>query len=132
MEKRFFFHRIELERADITMRHEERSVSIESHTANPIESIQDDAAVTASKTTQLAVIQSLVQLAFSRKGLKYRFQCGRCWAHKICLPNAERINSIPNCAVLFCTSRIGLISVISKETIFFVSAIISIARCASR
>src|SRR5215475_6132579 len=132
MEERFLFDRIELKGANIAMGHEQLASTIESDAADAVEPVEDDAAVSASKASQLAVFEALVQVAFDCVGFKNILECRRSGSHKICFPNAERINSIPKCAVLFCTSRIGLISVISNETIFLVSAIISIARCASR
>src|SRR5262249_50617466 len=132
MKERFLFYWIELQCANITMRHEQRSSAIESNTADPIKTVEYDTAMPASEASHLAVFQTLVQFALCGKGLEYVLECRRFRGHRICLPNAERISSIPKCAVLLCTSRMGLISVISNETIFFVSAIISIARCASR
>src|SRR5262249_21660889 len=132
MEKRFLLDWIELKSAHVTMRHQELSVSIESDTANSVESVEDKTTMPACEATQPAVFQTLVKFALSGEGLQDCLEGRRCSAHRICFPNAERINSIPKCAVLFCTSRMGLISVISNETIFLVSAIISIARCASR
>src|SRR5438874_11805883 len=52
--------------------------------------------------------------------------------YSIFCPRAERTNSTPSNAVRLCSSRIGLISTTSIEAIDSVSAIISMARCASR
>jgi len=54
------------------------------------------------------------------------------FTHYIFLPNPESTSSTPNNAVRLCSSMTGLISTISRETIASLSAIISIARCASR
>ena len=51
---------------------------------------------------------------------------------RIFLPRPERTSSTPSSAVVLCRSITGLISTSSKETIAWLSAIISIARCASR
>ena len=110
------------------MRNVERAAPIESNAAVTIETIEDHASMAAGETTQPIIFELLVELAFFGVGLENVLQCGSFGRHKICLPNAERINSVPNWAVLLWTSRIGLISVISKETNFFVSAINSIAR----
>src|SRR5262245_102846 len=110
MEKRFLLDGIQLKGADVAMRHEELSVSIKSDTANSVESVEDNAAMPAREASQLAVFQALVQFAFSGKRLEDCLEGRRCRAHRICFPNADRINSIPNCAVLLCTSRMGLIS----------------------
>jgi hypothetical protein len=51
---------------------------------------------------------------------------------RIFLPRPERTSSTPSNAVRLCSSMMGLISTISMETIASLSAIISMARCASR
>src|ERR1700676_154297 len=52
--------------------------------------------------------------------------------YRIFLPRPERTSSTPSNAVRLCSSMMGLISTISMETMASLSAIISIARCASR
>jgi hypothetical protein len=52
--------------------------------------------------------------------------------HRIFLPRPERTSSTPSSAVVLCSSITGLISTTSREAMASVSAIISIARCASR
>src|SRR5215510_10212183 len=50
-------------------------------------------------------------------------------SHKIFFPNADRISCTPSSAVRFDSSRTGLTSVSSNESILPESAIFSIARC---
>src|SRR5215510_4139784 len=100
MEERFLLDGIELKSADVAMRDEKLSVSIKSDTANSVESVENNAAMPAREASQLAVFQALIQFALSGKGLEDCLEGRGCRAHRICFPNAERINSIPNCAVL--------------------------------
>ena len=53
-------------------------------------------------------------------------------SYRIFWPKPERTSSTPRSAVRLCSSRMGLISTTSSETIASESAIISIARWASR
>src|SRR5215510_4482596 len=132
MEEWFLFHGIQLQRADVTVGDQQTSSTIESHPAYAIQTVEDDTTMPACEAAHAAIFQLFVKLALLGVSFQDPFK-GRCFStHKICLPKADKINSIPKCAVLLWISRMGLISVISKEAIFFVSAIISMARCASR
>ena len=83
--------------------------------------------------------QNRIQLNLMRLwGEKAVLLCGNCIpnelreGYRIFWPRAERTSSTPSSAVLLCSSRMGLISTTSMETMDSLSAIISIARCASR
>jgi len=52
--------------------------------------------------------------------------------YRIFCPSPDSTSSTPRSAVRLCSSKIGLISTTSSETMASESAIISIARCASR
>src|SRR5215831_3329899 len=117
------------------MRNQKFAATIKTDTTDAVEPVEDDTAVPARDAADTTVFQPFVEFAFRRERLQNFFKRGgfRCTCcHKICFPNADKINSVPKWAVLLCSSRIGLISVISNDAIFRVSATISIARWASR
>ena len=61
-----------------------------------------------------------------------RVDWSRCTAYRIFWPRAERTSSTPSRAVRLCSSRMGLISTTSRVTMDSLSAIISMAKWASR
>src|SRR5712692_10285439 len=66
------------------------------------------------------------------RALCHRFCVPPGLVYRIFWPRPERTSSTPRSAVRLCSSRMGLISTTSRETMDSVSAIISIARWASR
>ena len=54
MKERLLFDGIELESADIAAGYKERSAAIESHTADAIEAVEYDAAMSASQASQFS------------------------------------------------------------------------------
>ena len=70
MEERLLLDRIQLQRANIAMRYEQLSTTIEAHAANAIESVGDDAAVPACEATQFAVFEVFVKFPFNCESLE--------------------------------------------------------------
>ena len=66
MEKGLLFDRIQLKRADVSVRYEQLSFAIESHAADTIETIKDHTTMTTRNAPQLAVFEALVEFAFDR------------------------------------------------------------------
>src|SRR4030095_15272264 len=60
MKERFFFHRIELKGADITVRHEQLASTIEPNATDPVEPVENHAAMSAREASQLAVFEAFV------------------------------------------------------------------------
>ena len=60
MEEGFFFDWIELKGADITVRDEQLASTIEPDATDPVEPIENHAAMSASEASQLAVFEAFV------------------------------------------------------------------------
>ena len=67
VEERFLLDGIALQRAEVIVRNEQRAAAVESHPANPVVSVEDQAAMAARVTPHLVIRKLLVQLAFGRK-----------------------------------------------------------------
>ena len=74
MEERLLLDRIELQRANIAMRYQQLSPAIEPHAADAVESVGDDAAVSACEATQFAVFEVFVKLPFNCESLEDAFK----------------------------------------------------------
>ena len=75
MEERFFLDRIQLERANVSVRDEQPPAAIESNAADAVEPVEDHASVAACEAAQPAVFELLVQLAFLRVSLQDVLEC---------------------------------------------------------
>ena len=73
VKKRLLLNGVELQRADVAMRHEQLSASIGPHAANAIESFEDDAAVAACKAAEPTILELFIQLAFGCECFKNAF-----------------------------------------------------------
>src|SRR5215813_3348942 len=60
MEKGFFFDRIELKGADITVRDEQLASTIEPDATDPVEPIENHTAMSTSEASQLAAFEAFV------------------------------------------------------------------------
>ena len=60
MEKRLFLDGIELQSADVSMRHEEFAAAIEADAANAVQAVGYHAAMPAGKAAQLSILQVFV------------------------------------------------------------------------
>src|SRR5437879_5462491 len=60
MEEGLLLDGIELQRTDVSMRHEQLSATIEANAANTIEPVEDYAPMPARKTAELTVLQVFV------------------------------------------------------------------------
>ena len=90
MEERFLLDRIELESAYISMRNQQSAAAIKADPTNAVESVENDTAVAASKTSQPAVFQPLVEFAFPRVRLENILEC-RCFGgHDLIFPSSSQ------------------------------------------
>ena len=64
MKERFLLDRIQLQTSDISMWDEELSTAIETDAADPVEPVENDAAVAAGQAAYAAIFEALVEGAF--------------------------------------------------------------------
>src|SRR5262249_49988859 len=109
MEERLLFDRVQLQRADVTMRYQQLPAAVEAHAADAVEAVEDDATVTACEATQASVLKPFVELSFDRIGFEDFFQAARLRAHRhppitrgsVCQTPREsiRFRRLPSCCV---------------------------------
>jgi hypothetical protein len=64
VKERFLFDRIELKGRDVAVGNQKCAAAIEAYTANSVQSVEDDAAMTAGKTPHTAVFEPFVKFAW--------------------------------------------------------------------